>query len=148
MGTIDIGKYPDEVKDIFGNVNGTPSIKDTIKWQFFGKIIKIWVILYDLSVQFILYCVILNRDKIALPDRTDGGLFSSIEDYNGPIVSADIVTEALTVHLQEVLAKENSRRRRSIIDQLMVLEQAAEETTDPDWLIETDIDIGQVEYLL
>ena len=31
MGTIDIGKYPDEVKDIFGNVNGTPSIKDTIK---------------------------------------------------------------------------------------------------------------------
>jgi len=54
----------------------------------------------------------------------------------------------LTVHLQEVLAKENSRRRRSIIDQLMVLEQAAEETTDPDWLIETDIDIGQVEYLL
>ena len=139
MGTIDIGKYPDEVKDIFGDVNGTPSIKDTIKWPFLGKTSK-----YDLSVRFILY-----RDKIDLPDRTDGGLFSSIEDYNGPIVSADIVTEALTVHLQEVLAKENSRRRRSIIDQLMVLEQAAAvETSDPDWLIETDIDIGQVEYLL
>ena len=108
----------------------------TASWQKTSK--------YDLSVRFILY-----RDKIALPDRTDGGLFSSIEDYNGPIVSADIVTEALTVHLQEVLAKENSRRRRSIIDQLMVLEQAAAvETSDPDWLIETDIDIGQVEYLL
>ena len=91
--------------------------------------------------------IILYRNKIALPDRTDGGLFSSIEDYNGPIVAADIVTEALTVHLQEVLAKENSRKRRSIIDQLLVVEQAAaQETFDSDWLIETDID--EVEYLL
>ena len=87
--------------------------------------------------------------KIALPDRTDGGLFSSIQDYNGPIVSADIVTEALTVHLQEVLAKENSRKRRSIIDQLMIDEHtAAEETSESDWLIEPDVDVDQLEYLL
>ena len=48
MGTIDIGKYPDEVKDIFGDVNGTPSIKEPIKWQLFGKIIKKITYLFDL----------------------------------------------------------------------------------------------------
>ena len=30
MGTIDIGRYPDAVREIFGVVSGTPSIKESI----------------------------------------------------------------------------------------------------------------------
>ena len=37
MGTIDIGKYPDVVNEIFGDVIGTPSIKDTIKESLLEK---------------------------------------------------------------------------------------------------------------
>ena len=40
MGTIDIGKYPDVVNEIFGDVIGTPSIKDTIKDGFLEKLSK------------------------------------------------------------------------------------------------------------
>ena len=29
MGTIDIGRYPDAVREIFGVVSGTPSIKES-----------------------------------------------------------------------------------------------------------------------
>ena len=41
MGIIDIGKYPDVVEEIFGDVNGIPSIKDTVKSMLLGKIAKL-----------------------------------------------------------------------------------------------------------
>ena len=93
------------------------------------------------------------RKKIALPDRSNGGLFSSIEDYNGPFVAADIVTEALTVHLEAVLERENSRKRRSTRSafrsgsyQFLDIQNA--EMQRPDWLVETDVDVDQIDFLL
>ena len=41
MGIIDIGKYPDVVEEIFGDVSGTPAIKDTVKSMLLGKIAKL-----------------------------------------------------------------------------------------------------------
>ena len=85
--------------------------------------------------------------KIALPDRTNGGLFSSIEDYNGPIVASDIVTEALTVHLEAVLERENSRKRRSIRIRSRTIDNDHDEMKIPDWLAETQFDVDQMDFL-
>ena len=91
--------------------------------------------------------------KIALPDRSNGGLFSSIEDYNGPFVAADIVTEALTVHLEAVLERENSRKRRSTRSALRSGSYNLPEMKHvgmkvPDWLVEPDVDVDKMDFLL
>ena len=86
--------------------------------------------------------------KIALPDRTNGGLFSSIEDYHGPMVASDIVTEALTVHLEAVLERENSRKRRSIRFRSRTIDNNHDEMKTPDWLAETQFDVDQMDFLL
>ena len=96
------------------------------------------------------------RKKIALPDRSNGGLFSSIEDYTGPFVAADIVTEALTVHLEAVLERENSRKRRSTRSALRLGSYQLPEMEHvgmkvPDWLdieVEPDVDVDQMDFLL
>ena len=92
--------------------------------------------------------------KIALPDRTNRGLFSSIEDYHGPMVASDIVTEALTVHLEAVLERENSRKRRSIRFRSRTIDSDHDEMMIPDWLApliglaETQFDVDQMDFLL
>ena len=53
MGIIDIGKYPDVVEEIFGDVSGTPAIKDTVKSMLLGKIAKFALDLFYIAIRLL-----------------------------------------------------------------------------------------------
>ena len=64
------------------------------------------------------------------------------------MVASDIVTEALTVHLEAVLERENSRKRRSIRFRSRTIDNDHDEMKIPDWLAETQFDVDQMDFLL